>query len=181
MAEWNELIDFWFSDHARERWFAVDADFDAELGRRFGARCEEAMQGACDHWQKAPEGALALVLALDQLPRNLFRGTARAYAADAAARRVARLALQRGDDRGMDDERRVFFYLPFEHSEDLLDQELCVRLMRQLGERPENLRYAERHLEIIARFGRFPHRNKALGRATTALEEAFLREPMSSF
>lgn len=181
MREWDELIGFWFSDQARPRWFLVDRDFDEELRRRFGATCEAAMRGECAHWQQTPEGALALVLALDQLPRNLFRGQARAYAADEAARQVARRAVQRGDDRGMDEERRVFFYLPFEHSEDLLDQELCVRLMRQLGERPENLKYAERHLEIIARFGRFPHRNGVLGRATTAAEEAFLREPMSSF
>jgi uncharacterized protein (DUF924 family) len=136
-----------------------------------------------------PEGALALLILLDQFPRNLFRGTARAYAADAKARAVADAAIAAGHDRVMSSCGRLFCYLPFEHSEALADQDRCVAMFQSIPVAPDfdaethagAVRSAHRHREIIARFGRFPHRNAALGRATTPEEAAFLREPNSSF
>ncbi|HXP31745.1 MAG TPA: DUF924 family protein [Stellaceae bacterium] len=185
------LLGVWFGlpgtpdyDRPRQVWFTVDPAFDALLRERFQADQTRAASGGYDHWAAARDPALALVLLLDQLPRNLYRGTAQAYASDAKARSVARLALAQGFDAAVSAVRRGFFYLPFEHSEDLADQELSLRLFGALhpeAERDSQLRYARRHRDIIARFGRFPHRNAALGRATTAAEAAFLQEPDSSF
>jgi uncharacterized protein (DUF924 family) len=123
-----------------------------------------------------------LCILLDQVPRNIFRGTPRAFATDAQARAVARHAVERGFDLAIEDkDRRLFLYLPLEHSEDLADQERCVSLCRERIGDAEYLRYVVRHRDIVARFGRFPHRNAILGRASTAEEEAFLNEPLSSF
>jgi uncharacterized protein (DUF924 family) len=185
------LLEFWFGapdDPARDRWrsvwFKTDPAFDAALCERFGADQERAAAGDYDGWIVAPDTALALVLLLDQLPRNLYRGTAAAYATDAKARQMARAALERGHDQVLAPVRRLFLYLPFEHSEDLADQALSVRLFEALPPVPgadEILWYVQRHYEIIARFGRFPHRNATLGRASTAAELDFLKEPRSGF
>ncbi len=145
---------------------------------------ERAAAGRCADWALEAEPCLALILLLDQLPRNLFRGSAKAFATDAQAREAARAALARGFDRSLPASWRQFIYLPFEHSEDLADQDLSVKLATALARDPAFARaldYAERHRAIIARFGRFPHRNAALGRVSTAEEEAFLKEPGSSF
>lgn len=179
--------DFWFgpptaSDFGRPRavWFRRDPAFDADIRARFLADHELAAAGAYDGLTETAGGALALVLMLDQFPRNLFRGTARAFACDPAARAVARRALDREWDRAMLPVQRMFLYLPFEHSEDMADQDRSLALMTALGD-AEWTRYAARHREIVQRFGRFPHRNAALGRETTAAERAFLLEPDSSF
>ena len=183
-----ELLDFWFGppgspERGRDRaeWWEVDSAFDAELRRRFLPLHEAAAAGALDGWTATPEGALALVVALDQLPRNMFRGSPCAYAADAKAREVAKAALARGDDRGFPFEMAKFFYLPLMHSEELEDQRRCLALCEARPGGAEAADFARRHLEIVARFGRFPHRNAILGRPSTAEEVEFLKQPGSSF
>lgn len=185
-----EIVAFWFSDRARPLWFVRDAEFDAEIRRRFGEAHRAAMEGRFEHWSTSPEGALALVILLDQFSRNLYRGTARAFAADARARAVASAALARGFDQLLPHGRRWFLYLPFEHSESLADQERAVALFRahadaasgaEREQAQELLDYAQRHLEAIRRFGRFPHRNAVLGRETTPEEAEYLRDPRAWF
>jgi uncharacterized protein (DUF924 family) len=155
-----------------EKWYAADAAFDAQVRTRFLAVYEAAAAGHLA-WDDTPEGALALLVVLDQFPRNMFRGSARAFAADALARKVAARAIDRGFDQGFAPPERCLFYLPFEHSESLADQERCVALNRATGD-ADAVKWAELHADIIRRFGRFPHRNRALGRATTPEEQAFL-------
>ena len=137
------------------------------------ATCEAAAAGRLDDWQSRPDGTLALLLLLDQFPRNLFRGDARAFSTDAQARRIAEQAIARGIDRLFEIPERGFFYMPLMHSEDLADQERCLALFRDAAD-PEGVKHAEIHADIIRRFGRFPHRNPALGRSTTEEERAFL-------
>ncbi|HVA15395.1 MAG TPA: DUF924 family protein [Stellaceae bacterium] len=190
-GEATALIDFWFGPprspsrfQQRAVWFKVDPGFDAQLRERFGALQRRAAGGGYAAWAPEAEPCLALILLLDQLPRNLYRGTAQAFASDAQARIAARAALERGFDRSLPTAWRQFLYLPFEHSEALADQELSVTLATGLARDPAfagALDYAQRHHAIVARFGRFPHRNAALGRASTAAEESFLTEPGSSF
>lgn len=168
----SSILEFW-REAGRERWFAKDDAFDAQLRERFEPTRQAAAAGKLDAWAETPEGALALVLLLDQLPRNLFRGSAEAFATDEKARHVASAALERGFDRQVDPVLRPFFFLPFMHSEDLAEQDLCVRLYEAAGDE-DGAKWAKMHRDIIARFGRFPHRNPALGRDTTAEEAAFL-------
>jgi uncharacterized protein (DUF924 family) len=186
------ILDFWFGaasdpperDRPRAVWFEADAAFDAALSERFLGDHERAHDGALGHWQLHRESCLALLLLLDQLPRNLFRGTGRAFASDARARAAARQALERGFDRDMPPVHRWFFYLPFEHSEDLADQGLSLRLHATLPDDEDKasaMDWARRHYDIIARFGRFPHRNRMLGRISTPQEEAFLQESAPGF
>jgi len=156
-----------------DRWFNKDADLDAEIAARFGGVLAAAAKGDLASWEDTPQGALALTIVLDQFPRNMFRGDARTYAADAVARAVANRALARGYDRQVSERERQFFYLPFMHSESLADQERCLELAQGYGSE-EFAKYAEQHADIIRRFGRFPHRNAVLGRVTTAGEQAFL-------
>ena len=155
-----------------EKWYEADAAFDAEIRTRFLSVYEAAAAGHLA-WDDTPEGALALVIVLDQFPRNMFRGSACAFAADALARKVAARAIHRGFDHCLAAPERCLFYLPFEHSESLADQERCVALNRASGD-ADAVKWAELHADIIRRFGRFPHRNKALGRTTTPAEQAFL-------
>ncbi len=177
-----EVLGFWFAPERRKHWFDASEAFDAEVRRVLASWHEAAASGRLDGWRDTPDGCLALCILLDQAPRNIFRGTPRAYATDPQARAVASLAIDRGFDLAFDDkDRRMFLYLPLEHSEALADQELCVALCRERIDDAEYLRYVERHREIIARFGRFPHRNAILGRPSTREEEAFLAEPFSSF
>lgn len=182
MPEWQSLIDDWFGARCKPFWFASTPEFDAELDRRYRPLFERAEAGLLGHWEDEALGALALVLLLDQFPRNVYRGTPRAFATDSQAYSVADRAIAAGHDRAMPaDDWRVFFYLPFEHSERIEDQYRCAFLMARLDSDPEWLRYSLRHFEIIARFGRFPHRNAILRRASTPAEIAFLAEPNSSF
>jgi len=172
VASADDVLAFWRAAGPK-KWFTKDEAFDAEITSRFLATYEAAARGDLSDWEATPEGALALVIALDQFPRNMFRGDPRAFAADALARAVADRALAHGFDQRIAAGERMFFYLPFEHSEALADQERCCDLFRALGD-AENLRWAELHADIIRRFGRFPHRNAVLGRTTTPEEQAFL-------
>ncbi len=185
-----EVLAFWFGERARPLWFEKDEAFDVEIRAGFGAAHRDAAAGRLAAWEKTPDGAVALVILLDQFSRNIHRGTPRAFACDQAAREVADRAIACGFERQLTFDQRVFLYLPFEHSEDLADQRRCVALFRGLAESQTGalrdqgfgyVGYAERHAEIIERFGRFPHRNQVLGRETTPAEDAFLREPNSSF
>jgi uncharacterized protein (DUF924 family) len=155
------------------KWFKKDAAFDSEIAARFANLWEAAAAGRLSDWEDKPEAALALVIVLDQFPRNMFRGDARSFASDALARAVAARAIARGFDQRVPKAERLFFYLPFEHSEELADQERGIALVRALGE-ADLLKWAELHADIIRRFGRFPHRNLVLDRATTGEEQAFL-------
>ncbi|MBK8265476.1 MAG: DUF924 domain-containing protein [Nannocystis sp.] len=175
-----EVLDFWFAPATQPHWFAASPAFDAECVARLGGLHERAIAGDLDAWSADASGSLALVLLLDQYPRNAFRGQARAFASDPLALALTRSAVDRGLDHHLDQVGRVFLYLPLEHSESLADQQRCVDLMRAL-ENKLWLDYAVRHLEIIARFGRFPHRNAVLGRASTPEELEFLKQPGSSF
>jgi uncharacterized protein (DUF924 family) len=155
-----------------DKWFEKDAGFDAEISSRFRGTYEAAAAGGLA-WDDNPQGALALLIVLDQLPRNMFRANARAFATDPLAREVAARAIARGFDQAVPTAERTFFYLPFEHSENLADQERCVALNRASGD-ADAAKWAELHADIIRRFGRFPHRNAVLGRTTTVEEQAFL-------
>lgn len=177
----EDVLAFWFAAGMEARWFKADEAFDQEVRQALLPLHEQAAAGRLDHWQESAPGALALVILLDQVPRNLFRGEARAFATDARALAATKRALEKGFDAELRQVERVFLYLPLEHCEDLADQELCVRLVGALDENPEWRDYARRHRDVIARFGRFPHRNAVLGRETTPEEAAFLQEPGSSF
>ncbi|MCW5624881.1 MAG: DUF924 family protein [Burkholderiales bacterium] len=165
------VVTFW-RDAGPDRWFAKDAGFDAAFRVRFLAQHEAAARGECDHWMDTATGALGLILLLDQFPRNAFRGTARMYATDPLALRIADRALAVDFDQQVPADLRLFFYLPFAHSESLADQDRSVELNRRLG--APYIDHAMDHREIIRRFGRFPHRNALLGRATRPDEQAFL-------
>lgn len=183
----REVLGFWFGPEPvpRAEWFRKDPAFDEAIRQRFGATVERALAGELDAWAGTPEGTLALLVLLDQFPRNLFRGQARAFAGDARALALAREAVARGHDRSLHPVQRPFVYLPFEHSEDRAAQDESIRLFTALAAESaahaDTLHWAHRHREVILRFGRYPHRNAALGRASTPEELAFLAEPGSSF
>jgi uncharacterized protein (DUF924 family) len=168
----EDVIAFWLAA-GHERWFEDDAAFDGEIRERFATTYEDAVAGLHSDWENSPQSALALVIVLDQFPRNMFRNSARAYAADPLARAVAQRAIAKGFDQQTAMPERTFFYLPFEHSEELTDQKRSVALMRATGD-ADSLKWAQLHADIIRRFGRFPHRNAVLGRTTTPEERAFL-------
>ena len=168
----DAVVAFW-RDAGPDKWFKKDDAFDAEVRRRFLPSYQAAAAGRLSQWEETPEGALALTVLLDQFPRNMFRGSPRVYTADDTARAVAERAIGRGFDKQVARELRRFFYLPFMHSENPADQDKCVALARDYGDE-QLLKYAEQHADIIRRFGRFPHRNAILGRATTSDEQAFL-------
>jgi uncharacterized protein (DUF924 family) len=168
----TEVIAYWRA-LGPDRWFKKDDTVDAEIRARFLPLYEAAAAGRLGTWEDTADGAFVLLLALDQFPRNMFRGEATAFATDPLARAVAGRAIARGFDMTFANPERRFFYLPFMHSEALADQERCAALCRRADD-PEGIRYAEHHADIIRRFGRFPHRNAALGRISTAEEIAFL-------
>jgi uncharacterized protein (DUF924 family) len=167
-----DVLAFWRAA-GPDKWFEKSASFDLEVRRRFFSLWHAARAGELAHWEETPEDALALVIALDQFPRNMFRDDRRTYATDELARGVSERAIGRGFDRQVSHPERQFFYLPFMHSENLADQERCLELARRYGD-DEFSEYAEHHADIIRRFGRFPHRNAALGRAATPEEQTFL-------
>ena len=167
-----QVLDFWFAA-GPQKWFSKDDAFDAAIRQRFLPTYEAAAAGRLGEWEATPEAALALLIVLDQFPRNMFRGSPRAFAADPLALTVAKRAVAQNFDRQLDLPRRNFFYLPFEHSENLVDQKRCVELSRQNSD-AEGVKWAELHADIIRRFGRFPHRNAVLGRVSTPEELAFL-------
>ncbi len=177
LAATEDVLAFW-RDAGPKRWFRKDEAFDCDFRDRFLSLHEAAARGACDTTSNTPEALLGLVLLLDQFPRNAFRDSARAFATDARALALAKRGVERGDDRAVDTPLQAFFYMPFMHSENLEEQDRCVALCKRLddggGEGSNTLRFAMLHRDIVARFGRFPHRNAVLGRATTAEEQAFL-------
>jgi uncharacterized protein (DUF924 family) len=167
-----DVLAFWRTagDH---KWYTKDDAFDAEVGRRFLGLWEAARAGELAGWEETDDGALSLVIVLDQFPRNMFRDDARTFSTDDKALAVAERAIARGADARIDPGLIEFLYMPFMHSERLADQERCVALFRSRG-RPDNLKFAEVHADIIRRFARFPHRNHLLGRTTSAEEQTFL-------
>jgi uncharacterized protein (DUF924 family) len=167
------VVAFW-REAGPQKWFRKDEGFDRAFRDRFLATHAAAAAGRLGAWGASAEGALALVLLLDQFPRNAFRATPRMFATDAQARAAADAAIAAGWDRQVEAPLRPFFYMPFMHAEDPRDLERCVELMQPVG--GESLRYARHHRDIVTRFGRFPHRNAVLGRASTAEEERFLAE-----
>lgn len=171
----EDIVAFW-RQAGPDKWFAKNDGFDAAIRSRFGAAVETALAGGFEDWRGDAQRALALTLLLDQFPRNLYRGQAKAFSGDARARDLAREALARGFDAAVEPALRAFAHLPFMHSEDLADQDLMVALARWRHDE-NTLRFAVAHRDIIAEFGRFPHRNAALGRATTPDEAAFLARP----
>jgi uncharacterized protein (DUF924 family) len=168
----EDILAFW-REAGPERWYKRDAAFDAAIRSRFLPLWQKAAAGELSSWEASDDGALALVIVLDQFPRNMFRGDIRTYSSDALARQVASRAIARGADLRVDGSLLEFLYLPFMHSEHLSDQQRCIELFRKAGN-AENLRYAEDHADIIRRFGRFPHRNRIVGRTSTSEEQAFL-------
>ena len=166
------VLAFW-REAGPDRWYKKDGAFDNEVRRRYLGLWQEAAAGKLSSWEASDDGALALTIVLDQFPRNMFRGDLRTYATDPLAREVAGRAIDRGADARIDPALLEFLYMPLMHSEDLPDQLRCVELFRKAGN-PDNLKYAEDHADIVRRFGRFPHRNRMLDRATTVEEQAFL-------
>ncbi len=181
----EEVLRFWFAgdpNAERKVWFQREAEFDSACARFMDA-LRHAKSGDFDHWTDTPCGTLALIILLDQFSRNLHRDSPEAFAADAKARRIARAAIAKGFDQSLGPVERMFVYLPFEHSEDLADQDESVRLFETLREAlgDETVRYAEDHREVIRSFGRFPHRNAVLGRTSTPDELAYLATPGAGF
>ncbi|MEZ5956611.1 MAG: DUF924 family protein [Hyphomonadaceae bacterium] len=173
MATAAEIVRFW-RDAGHKAWFTKDETFDGRC-RAFEVEHHAAARGELKHWEQDAEGALALLILLDQLPRNIFRGSPHAFATDGLAQAVASRAIERQFDTATDTDMRLFFYMPFEHAEDLALQERCVHLFTNLGD-ANYLKYAILHRDIIARFGRFPHRNAILGRKSTPEELQFLAD-----
>jgi uncharacterized protein (DUF924 family) len=173
-----DIVSFW-KDAGEKRWFEKDPAFDDAIRLRFEPTHHAAARGEYDAWGDSAEGSLALLILLDQFPRNLFRGSAHQFATDGLARKIARAAVANGHDRAFEVGLRNFFYLPFTHSEDLADQDRSLALnevMAREANDPDLVKWAKIHRDIIVRFGRFPHRNHALGRETTPEEQAFLDE-----
>jgi uncharacterized protein (DUF924 family) len=169
----DSILDFWFSERARTLWFKSTPGFDAEVHRRYADTWQAARVNALGDWEQSASGALALVIVLDQFPLNMYRDRPESFATEAAARDVARRAIARGFDGVLDNSRRLFLYLPFMHSEQPGDQDYSVQLFAQAG-MEETLTWARQHRDIVRRFGRFPHRNAVLGRASSAAEIAYL-------
>ncbi|NER95922.1 MAG: DUF924 domain-containing protein [Symploca sp. SIO1B1] len=191
MSRINEILDFWFGKkedpnygQIRRSWFIKNPIFDKEIGNRFKLDYEKAASGKLNHWREEAQGCLALIILLDQFPRNLFRGNKRTYATDEQALSLTRYALEHGYDHELIPVQRWFIYIPLGHSESLSDQIQGVELASSLGDDSDSLfitSQANKHLDVIRRFGRFPHRNQILGRKSTPEEEAFLMKPGSSF
>ena len=179
----NAVLSFWFGPNpasARPQWFKTDPAFDRAIAQLFGTDYEQARAGKLAAWEQSAPGALALTILLDQFSRNMFRKTARAFESDALALRVAQQAIAGGFDQKVTPVQRMFFYLPFEHSQSLADQERSLALVKVLND-ARSLDYAEQHAAIIRRFGRFPHRNAVLGRQSTPEEIAYLKATPPSF
>jgi uncharacterized protein (DUF924 family) len=180
-APWVEdVLRFWFDELGRKLWFVKDDAIDAAIRERFAALIDELAVGDIEDAVSLPDRALASVIVLDQFPRNIYRGTPRAFENDGLARAIAKLAVALGLDQRISAERRIFLYLPFEHSEAVADQYRSVELISSLGD-DEYTRYAQAHCDVVARFGRFPHRNAILDRASTDEETVFLLQPGSAF
>lgn len=178
----KDVLDFWFLETQPQQWFQVNKEFDQTIRERFMEPYEMAARGEFDEWQKNPDGALALCILLDQMPRNMFRGTPKAFETDKKALVIAKYAVSKGLDQVLGPQKRRFIYLPFEHSENLNDQRRSVELFEKMKNEDQlGYDYAVRHLEVIEKYGRFPHRNKILGRDNTPEEEEYLAQPGAGF
>ena len=176
MSQITEILEFWFAPGMAEKWFEQDPALDREVRERLGGLYQKAAAGEFQDWRQTPEGCVALLVLLDQVPRNVFRGDPRTYATDEMARAVTGHALDQGFDAELTQDQRGMLYLPLLHSESLGDKERAVELTRPLTENPDFYKWAVHHRDLIARFGRFPHRNEILGRENTPEEEAFLAD-----
>lgn len=174
------VIKFWFDTLKPGDWFTKSNDLDQDIAKRFGATHLSLAGNIPQEWRGSAETVLALIVVFDQFPRNIYRGTPLAFATDCLALKEAKSAIEAGLDQLVDAKRRPFFYMPFEHSEELSDQDRAVELFSRLGDE-EMLRYAHLHRDVIVRYGRFPHRNAILGRENTAEETAYLAEPGAGF
>jgi len=170
------ILDFWYADEMRTKWFASTPALDTLIRERFEPTWEAAVHGELDAWRNSPDGCLALAIILDQFPLNMFRGTARSFSSEGQAIAVAKQAIAQGFDQHIDPAQLAFLYMPLMHSEDLADQDLSVELFAAAG-LENNLRFAKHHREIVRRFGRFPHRNVILARASTPQEMGYLNAP----
>ncbi len=178
----TDILSFWFEETQPQQWFQVNPDFDALIRARFSDACDKAKAGILDDWRRDADGCLALCLLLDQFPRNMFRGTPAAFATDGKALVVAKYAVAKGFDQVLPPVKRRFIYLPYEHSENLGDQRKCVELFEKMTrDDPLGYDYALKHLKVIEAYGRFPHRNKILGRMSTPEEEEYLARPGAGF
>lgn len=178
MSEPEEILAYWLDEVGPKGWYGVDPTLDQAIRDRFMASWERAQEGACSLWLTYPTGVLAYLILMDQFPRNMFRDDPRAFSTDMAALEAAKCAVKKGWDMRVDEPARQFFYLPMMHSENLIDQDRCVRLMltRMPESGAQNLLHAKVHREVIRQFGRFPYRNAALSRATTPPEASFVAE-----
>lgn len=177
----NGVLAFWLHEAGPSKWFDADPEFDVEVTKRLLPAHLAASNGDLADWTETPDGVLALCILLDQAPRNMFRGTPRAFATDPLALTIATDAIAREQDLMLPDDQRLFIYLPFEHSERIEDQRLAVRLIANRTRDPSRLDYACRHLAVISQYGRFPHRNAILGRESTEAEQAYLAMPGAGF
>ena len=169
----SDVLDFWFSDDAEALWFRSTEKFDREITHKFESLWRQGRDGQLSPWEQTPEGSLALVILLDQLPLNMFRDQLQSFATEQASRDIAHRAIENGFDEQLDDRQKRFLYMPFMHSEGLSDQDRSVALLEAAG-MTESLRWAKHHRNIVARFGRFPHRNQILGRENTCEELEWL-------
>lgn len=195
----NRILHFWFGDHSSahqiasektELWWSKNKQIDAQITDLFAATTTTAAEGKLTHWEKSPHGLLALILCTDQFPRNMHRDSSRAFAYDGIALQYAKTCINNGSAQQLLPIQQVFAYIPFEHSENLADQQTSITLYQTLADAAEGdeakifknfLNFAHKHLEIIQRFGRFPHRNQVLSRHSTNEEQSFLKQPGSSF
>lgn len=178
----QDVLDFWFEQTKAQQWFQVNPDFDELIRIRYAETYDKAAMGIFDDWKNDPDGCLALVILLDQFPRNMFRGTAKAFATDTKAIVFSKFAISKGFDQVLTPIKRRFLYLPFEHSENLNDQRKCVELFEKMKkDDPLGYDYAQRHQKVIEQFGRFPHRNAILGRMNSPEEEVYLAQIGSGF
>ncbi|WP_455196917.1 DUF924 family protein [Kaarinaea lacus] len=168
-----DILDFWFSEKVKPLWFNSTPDFDAQLKERYADIYRAALNGQLSKWQQTADGCVALVVILDQFPLNMYRGLPESFAGEALARDITRKAVSKGFDKQIPDEQKAFLYMPLMHSENIVDQDLSVQLFEAAG-LTENLRFANHHRDIVQRFGRFPHRNKILGRTSTQAELDYL-------
>lgn len=174
------ILNFWFDPEVKPFWFKKNQDFDQTIKQRFLNIYQQAIAGALNHWRNNARGTLALIIILDQFPRNMFRNTPQAFATDEQAAELTKYALRHNYEKNLSIEEQAFLYMPLMHSETHTDQAQCVELFTKLG-KEDNLKFAFKHQEVIARFGRFPDRNQILGRESTTAEQEFLTQPGSSF
>ncbi len=178
MIEPRDVLAFWFDELGKDAWFKKSDDVDRTIAMRFGDLYRSALAGELEDWRATATGSVALVIVLDQFGRNMFRGRPEAFGGDALALQVAKSAIERGFEDELTTDQRYFLYMPFMHSELLADQDRCVAFFEALG---DGVKYAQGHHDIVARFGRFPHRNEVLGRESSDEEREFLTQPGSSY